>query len=697
MELKQHESSAMRLEDYFKHVIKQFNNSIKHRPIVYWFIDENRLVDVGLANSISSSRYSYVCSFSSEMVRLYDQFLLECKVINLRYEKVKKLWNTLTAKQKEALMTMKEWEKESHLGITGGLFHMVMGSGKSLLMLYKSSIRMQPFPSLIVVNASNVKTIVKEAGKWYPNANILICHNDFSKVWTTYLNPKMFSSMSAFDFVVISHQTLSSHYKKFHIKSVLTERGTFETCGPRQGVSFLKRCNLEESRHSLFYGNVWDNIFFDESQNIRNPKSLGAAAAIALHANSYYCMTGTPNVNANEDIITQMVFLGYDHAAVDKKQNYMELFLPRIFQSNKIENLDVPKYTFDYWVNLLPKEQQIYSSFLHRINEEYKVFERFQEGWAQILVIIVKLRIAAISSHNITMFDNGEMTSANILLHQAGFDQEYVQSEESKYGAKVQALLKLLKIFPKDWKILLYSEFIEPLKVAAEVCNKAGYPSAHIDSKMGKSKQKDILNDFENNPEFKLLGMNIKTGSTGFNFQFANVVIFFESWWNESVERQAEARCWRKGQTKPVYVVHMETKDSIENYVVQVKREKQSKIEQAWNSHISSGGHTKTAIIDHLSARFNKVKSFDKTHEITESLADGQKINTFVSNRWLDELREIERDFEEGKFSEAAVDTLIKFGYMYMLNKYDLYAWKIYKHLYPDKSYQDFLDCIDSE
>lgn len=682
--------------DYTKHVIKQFINCIHHKPIEFYFIDEDRMVSQYGAKSICSSRYGFVCSFRQNWVDYWVKQIEELGIIEKLYNKFSKVWKQLTDKQSAAIKTVKKWESEDHLGIKGGLLHLTMGTGKTLIALYMASLRRHRFPSLLIVTAPVIKSINEEIKRWYPEMNVLICHNDFGSTWQMYLKPEFFHKIEAYDLVMVSHQTLGAHYKRNKIASVITGDGSFKSFAVNQGRSYLARCNIEHCRHSLFYGNLWDRVFFDESHNIRNPKSLSAAAAVALNAHSYFCMTGTPTVNSNNDVITQMVFLGYDHTKVDKKENYMEKFKHRIYQSPVVEKSTSVKYNFNYFVNLTPKEQQIYTSFLNKINDEYKTFEMLNEGWDRILTILVKLRIASITSHNISMFDNNEMTERNISLYAAGFDQDYVNSEESKNGAKIQALLKLLKIFPKEWKVLVFTEYIEPIKVAADMCNKAGYNAAYIESKMSDGQRKAIFNAFKTNPDFKLLGLNFKTGSTGHNLQCANVVIFLESWWNEATERQAEARCWRKGQTKPVYVIHMTTKDSIEKFVVQVKTDKQQELEQAWNNMTSSSGDTKSAIREHIVSRFERIKSYNKPCEIIDSLEDGERLETNVSNKWVDELKHIEKEFDEGLFNDKAVDTLMKFEYMYMLNKYDLYAYKIFKNLYPEKTYQDFINVIYS-
>jgi DNA repair protein RAD16 len=63
--------------------------------------------------------------------------------------------------------------------------------------------------------------------------------------------------------------------------------------------------------------------------------------------------------------------------------------------------------------------------------------------------------------------------------------------------------------------------------------------------------------------KYAIAFLNLKNAS-GINLQRADTAILFEPWWNPQVERQAEARIDRRGQTHPVTIVRFLMKDSIE-------------------------------------------------------------------------------------------------------------------------------------
>ena len=70
-----------------------------------------------------------------------------------------------------------------------------------------------------------------------------------------------------------------------------------------------------------------------------------------------------------------------------------------------------------------------------------------------------------------------------------------------------------------------------------------------IDGKTSMSDRKKIIQELPN-----ILIMQIQTGNEGLNLQEYNEIYFLSPGWNPCIEDQAVARCYRVGQTKPVYV-----------------------------------------------------------------------------------------------------------------------------------------------
>ncbi len=88
------------------------------------------------------------------------------------------------------------------------------------------------------------------------------------------------------------------------------------------------------------------------------------------------------------------------------------------------------------------------------------------------------------------------------------------------------------------------------------------------------AKREPVLNRFRDDPNCHLLLMSYGTGAVGLNLQFAGYVFLFDRWWNPAVEDQAINRAHRIGQKNPVIVTRFISKDTIEERIDLVLRQK---------------------------------------------------------------------------------------------------------------------------
>ena len=70
--------------------------------------------------------------------------------------------------------------------------------------------------------------------------------------------------------------------------------------------------------------------------------------------------------------------------------------------------------------------------------------------------------------------------------------------------------------------------------------------------------------------------ISLKAGGTGLNLTAADIVIHYDPWWNTAVENQASDRAHRIGQTNVVNVFRLIIKDTIEERIIQLQKEKSS-------------------------------------------------------------------------------------------------------------------------
>ena len=79
---------------------------------------------------------------------------------------------------------------------------------------------------------------------------------------------------------------------------------------------------------------------------------------------------------------------------------------------------------------------------------------------------------------------------------------------------------------------------------------------------------------FKQDASSQKLLLSLKAGGVGLDLPEANFVFHYDLWWNPAVQRQAEDRVHRIGQTKPVFVRRLLTADTIEARIDEILRRK---------------------------------------------------------------------------------------------------------------------------
>ena len=76
--------------------------------------------------------------------------------------------------------------------------------------------------------------------------------------------------------------------------------------------------------------------------------------------------------------------------------------------------------------------------------------------------------------------------------------------------------------------------------------------------------------------EVPLFLLSLKAGGTGLNLTAADTVIHYDPWWNPAAEAQATDRTHRIGQVNKVIAYRLLVKDSIEEKIRNLQRQKSS-------------------------------------------------------------------------------------------------------------------------
>jgi SNF2 family DNA or RNA helicase len=143
-------------------------------------------------------------------------------------------------------------------------------------------------------------------------------------------------------------------------------------------------------------------------------------------------------------------------------------------------------------------------------------------------------------------------------------------------SAKLDLLLREVKTclseHPTD-KMVIFSQFTSFLDIITVMFRHNNIESLRLDGSMSLQARATEIDSFAVGDTRIMLASKMAVG-VGLNLTAANRVIVMDPWWNPAIEEQAVHRCYRIGQTKPVFVQRFVVQDTIEQYCFNMSRKK---------------------------------------------------------------------------------------------------------------------------
>lgn len=368
---------------------------------------------------------------------------------------------------------------------------------------------------------------------------------------------------------------------------------------------------------AFFLGIGWDHLILDEGHSLKNPtakRSVRLRDVGRRSCESRTILSGTPIQNEPLELLALLSFLmpnfktdqEYD---VETLRTILGPFVLRRVKRDVLDSLP-PKSEIFVKVELDPSQRTTYDSVIERAATKTNdaIFTDLRKAANHPLLLrrIYKdkdLQRIAKTAHRQGTF--GQEATLNMVLaeldkycdydlHQLSLDLiggdgdkkrrssstlllKTLQTDSLFASAKFQKLRDLLpKLKRENHRVLLFSQWTRLLDLLGLLCEHLGLSAKRLDGSTEVNDRQRLVNDF-NAGDGDIFLLSTRAGGLGINLVGADTVVVFDSDWNPEIDRQAEDRSHRMGQTKPVTIYRMVALNTVDDDINKVAAAKRSR------------------------------------------------------------------------------------------------------------------------
>jgi len=305
------------------------------------------------------------------------------------------------------------------------------------------------------------------------------------------------------------------------------------------------RTDLGDGEHA---NRDWDVVIIDEAQRIKNPEADISRAVKRLPRRNGWALSGTPLENRLDDLISVLDFVAPGRFRPGTFARGLRRLLGEVqLRRRRVDVLHdlPPKLSVEVLLELQPRQRTAYE-------------RAEQEGIIRLTALGTDLRI------------NHVLELILRLKQICNF------CPETGASAKLLDLRERLKqVVANGERALVFSQFAaEPFGVKRLARELEEYHPLVLSGDLTPDNRAEVIREFEQMPERKLLLLSLRVGGVGLNLSGASYVFHFDRWWNPAVEIQAEDRTHRIGQVRPVHVYSYICANTVEERVATILTEK---------------------------------------------------------------------------------------------------------------------------
>lgn len=147
--------------------------------------------------------------------------------------------------------------------------------------------------------------------------------------------------------------------------------------------------------------------------------------------------------------------------------------------------------------------------------------------------------------------------------------EKYLVPDDHWYmSGKIAKMIELVEKWSQQGdRCLIFSQWTRTMDIMERVLSMESIKYHRMDGGTPTDIRQGLIDNFYKDESIKVFMLSTKTGGTGINLTCANKVLIFDEQYNPQEDIQAENRAHRVGQTRPVEVVRLITKGTIEERI----------------------------------------------------------------------------------------------------------------------------------
>uniref|UniRef100_A0A8C5FEK5 Chromodomain helicase DNA binding protein 1-like n=1 Tax=Gadus morhua TaxID=8049 RepID=A0A8C5FEK5_GADMO len=312
----------------------------------------------------------------------------------------------------------------------------------------------------------------------------------------------------------------------------------------------------------------WKALVVDEAHRLKNQDSLLHKTLSEFSTGFRVLLTGTPIQNNLLEVYSLISFIQPSLFPADQAKDFVQYYAdlqnrpalaaelqsvlePFLLRRVKAEvAADLPgKMELLVYHGMSALQKKYYKAIL---TKDLDAFGNEQGNKTRLMNILMQLRKCVDHPY---LFDGVE-------------PEPFIMGEHLiEASGKMCLLDSLLSFLHKGGhRVLLFSQMTRMLDILQDYMEYRGYSYERLDGSVRGEERNLAIKNFSSKDVFVFM-LSTKAGGVGLNLTAADTVVFMDSDFNPQNDLQAAARCHRIGQTRPVKVIRLLGRDSVEEMV----------------------------------------------------------------------------------------------------------------------------------